>query len=403
MLIEEIIREYKRTHLDHIEDTVMFQGKPGAQSTVAFYKDILSTLRGESSDAVKVSVKWDGAPAVVVGTDPSNGRFFVGTKAVFNQTPKINYTKQDIADNHGTEALGQKLLKCLVHLSKLNIKGVYQGDMMFTDDSLKSENINGKPHVIFKPNEITYAVPQDSDLAKQIQSAKVGVVFHTTYTGDSLADMSAQGGADVSEFGSDSSVWYDNADYKDVSGTATFTAEETAEFSAEIGRLEQLLEKVPANLDAMLSSNSFFKKFFEMYINDQVKKGVLPSDVNAFIQGFVEFFTARKEAEKATKKTQRAISSRDQQIQDMNQYISSIKAPLSAALEFYKQAQKMKSTVMKKLDQASSIGTFDRTENGLEVTAPEGYVAVGRDGSAVKLVDRLTFSRRNLSKPKNFD
>src|SRR6056300_651543 len=169
MLIEDVLTEFKRTHLEHIEDIVITDGYEGGQAVLDYFRGLLLTLKGTSSEAVKVSVKWDGAPAVVCGINPDNGKFFVGTKSVFAKAAKINYTKQDIARNHGTDDLGQKLLKCLVHLKKLNITGVVQGDMMFTDDTLAVKDINGKPFVTFQPNEIVYAVPQDSDLGRQIE------------------------------------------------------------------------------------------------------------------------------------------------------------------------------------------------------------------------------------------
>jgi hypothetical protein len=213
MLIEDVLTEFKRTHLEHIEDIIITDGYVGGQAVVEYFRGLLLTLKGTSSEAMSVSVKWDGAPAVVCGTNPDNGQFFVGTKSVFAQAAKINYTKKDIAKNHGTDELGQKLLKCLVHLKKLNIQGVVQGDLLYTDEDITRKNIDGKPHLTFTPNQITYAVPEGGDLAKQIDRAKVGIIFHTTYTGDSLSSMNAQGGADVSSFVKSNVVFFDNASY----------------------------------------------------------------------------------------------------------------------------------------------------------------------------------------------
>jgi len=120
MLIEEVLREFKRTHLEHIEDIILTSGYQGGEAVVGYFTDIYNMLKGQSSTALQMSVKWDGAPAVICGINPANGKFFVGTKSVFAKSPKINYTKKDIATNHGTGDLGEKLLKCLVHLSKLH-------------------------------------------------------------------------------------------------------------------------------------------------------------------------------------------------------------------------------------------------------------------------------------------
>ena len=402
MLVEEVLNEFKRTHLEHIEDIILTNGYQGGQAVIDYYRGLLVTLQGTSAESVKVSVKWDGAPAVVCGTNPDNGRWFVGTKSVFAQTPKINYTKADIARNHGTDDLGQKLLKCLVHIKKLNIQGVVQGDLLFTEDDLTRKPINGKQHITFTPNTITYAVEEGTDIAKQIETAKVGIIFHTTYSGDSLADMDAQAGADVQSFNKSPDVFFDNASYKDVSGSAKFTKEETAKFMQQIDTLEKLLASVPRNLSDMFRGNQDFVPFFQMYINDQVKQGRLPTNANQFVAGFQKFYQDRMEKQIAGLKAQKALALRQEKIKNMPVFLNRLKRPLQAMLNFYRQTQAMKISILQKMNQAMQIGSFSQTDNGLEVTEPEGFVAVDKQGGAVKLVDRLGFSRRNLTAIKKF-
>ena len=402
MLIEDVLTEFKRTHLEHIEDIIITDGFEGGKAVVEYFRGLLLTLKGTSSEAVKVSVKWDGAPAVVCGVNPDNGRFFVGTKSVFAQSPKINYTKRDIAKNHGTDDLGQKLLKCLVHLKKINMNGVYQGDLLFTDEDITRKNIDGKPHLTFNPNTITYAVPEQSELGKQIDVAKVGIIFHTTYVGETLADMNASAGANIEEFSKNSSVFFDNASYKDVSGSAKFTDDETKIFLAEIDKLESLLSRVPRNLSNLFGANQDFVPFFQMYINFMVKEGQLPQNSTEFLQGFRKFYIDRMQQQISGLKAQRALDLRQDKIKQMPQFLAKLKIPLQNMLSFYKQVQRMKMFVLKKMNQAMAIGSFQQTENGLEVTEPEGFVAVDKTGNAVKLVDRLGFSRRNLTAISKF-
>ena len=402
MIIEDILNEFKRTHLEHIEDIVITDGYEGGKAVIEYFRGLLLTLKGTSSEAMSVSVKWDGAPAVVCGTNPDNGKFFVGTKSVFAQNAKINYTKRDIANNHGTDDLGQKLLKCLVHLKKLNISNVVQGDLLFTDDDIVRKNIDGKPHLTFNPNTITYAVPEGGDLANKIDRAKVGIIFHTTYTGDTLAEMDAQGGADVSGFTESPDVFFDNATYKDVSGSAKFTDEETKKFYNGIEKLEQLLGNVPNNLSSVLGQNQDFIPTFQMYINAMVKQGELPSDVNKFLQGYRKFYDERMQRQMSALKAQKALQLRQDKMKQMPIFLSKAKKPLQAMLTFYKAVQTMKSFVLKKMNQAMAIGSFSQTDSGLEVTEPEGFVAVDKGGNAVKLVDRLGFSRRNLTAVSKF-
>ena len=402
MLIEDVLNEFKRTHLEHIEDIILTQGYQGGQAVIDYYKGLLVTLQGTSVDPVRVSVKWDGAPAVVCGANPDNGRFFVGTKSVFTQSPKINYTKNDIAKNHGTEDLGQKLLKCLVHLKKLNITGVVQGDLLFTDEDITRKPINGKQHLTFTPNTITYAVEEGSDIAKQIDAAKVGIIFHTTYNGDSLADMNASAGADVESFSKTPDVFFDNATYKDVSGSAKFTKDQTANFMQQIDKLEKLLTSVPRNLSDMFRGNQDFVPFFQMFINDQVKQGKLPTNANQFVIDFQKFYVNRMQQQIAGLKAQKALALRQEKIKNMPQFLNRLKRPLQAMLNFYKQTQAMKIFILQKMNQAMQIGSFSQTDSGLEVTEPEGFVAVDKTGGAVKLVDRLGFSRRNLTAINKF-
>ena len=402
MLIEDVLTEFKRTHLEHIEDIVITDGYEGGKAVLEYFKGLLLTLKGTSSEAMSVSVKWDGAPAVVCGTNPDNGKFFVGTKSVFAQAAKINYTKKDIANNHGTEELGQKLLKCLVHLKKLNIQGVVQGDLLFTDEDITRKNVGGKPHLTFTPNTITYAVPESGDLGKQIDRAKVGIIFHTTYVGDSLSEMNAQGGADVSAFAKSDDVFFDNATYKDVSGSAKFTDDETTQFYNSIEKLETLLNNVPRNLSSVLGQNQDFIPTFQFYINAMVKQGELPSNVNQFLQGFRKFYADRMQKQIAGLKAQKALQLRQDKMKQMPVFLNRAKKPLQAMLTFYKAVQQMKGFVLKKMNQAMAIGSFQQTDGGLEVTEPEGFVAVDKSGGAVKLVDRLGFSRRNLTAVSKF-
>ena len=402
MLIEDVLLEFKRTHLEHIEDIIITDGFEGGQAVIEYFRGLLLTLKGTSSEAVSVSVKWEGAPAVVCGTHPETGKFFVATKSAFAQNAKVNYTKKDIANNHGTDDLGQKLLKCLVHLRKLNIQEVIQGDLLFTDDDLIRKNIDGKPHLTFTPNTITYAVPESSDIGKKIGAAKVGIIFHTTYNGETLADMTASAGASTESFAQSTDVFFDNATYKDVSGSAKFTADETKSFMNGIEKLEALLQNIPRDLQSQLGQNKDFVPMFQMYINAMVKQGQLPSNVNQFLQGFKKFYGDRMQQQIAGLKAQKALALRQDKMKDMPIFMSKIKRPLQAMLTFYKAVQQLKGFVLKKMNQAMAIGSFQQTDNGLEVTDPEGFVAVDKSGNAVKLVDRLGFSKRNLTTVSKF-
>ena len=243
-----------------------------------------------------------------------------------------------------------------------------------------------------------------TEVAKERKAAikKVGIIFHTTYTGDTLADMTASAGADVESFGSSPDVFFDNATYKDVSGSAKFTADETKTFMSGIEKLEGLLQNVPRDLQSQLGQNKDFVPMFQMYINAQVKQGQLPTNVNQFLQGFKKFYADRMQQQISGLKAQKALALRQDKMKQMPVFLNRAKKPLQAMLTFYKAVQQLKGFVLKKMNQAMAIGSFQQTDGGLEVTEPEGFVAVDKSGGAVKLVDRLGFSRRNLTAVSKF-
>ena len=176
----ELITEQagKNLHLEHIEDEILNHGVPGGRGAINFLRSLRDMLAGASRSSVNMTVKWDGAPAIFCGIDPDDDKFFVAKKSVFNVNPKLYKTEQEINDDlSGT--LNEKFKVALRELSKLGIKGVLQGDLMFTDDIEETE-IDRKKYYTFQPNTIVYAVPVKSDLGKRIKKSKIGVVFHTT-------------------------------------------------------------------------------------------------------------------------------------------------------------------------------------------------------------------------------
>jgi len=184
------ITSNKNTHLEHLEDDIINRGSAGGENAVAFLKSVRNMLAGSASGRVNMSVKWDGAPAIICGKNPENGKFFVGTKSVFNKTPKINYTPGDISRNH-SGPVAMKLMACLRDLKRLGITGIYQGDLLFTKGDLRMASIDGEKMITFTPNTITYAVPINSKLGRKISRARIGIVFHTYYSGKDMKSLSA--------------------------------------------------------------------------------------------------------------------------------------------------------------------------------------------------------------------
>ena len=400
---KQYLSESKNTHLEHLEDEIINNGYQGGVNAVEFLKSLRNMLVGSSGKKVNVSVKWDGAPAVICGTNPENGKFFVGSKSVFNVTPKINYTPADIRKNH-SGGLVDKLIVALRELRKLNIKGVVQGDFLYTPDEIKTATIRGEKVITFTPNTITYAIPEDSNLAKRIQSSKMGIIFHTSYTGRKMSNLKAKFGVNVRSFSKTNSVFFDDAGYKDTSGVATFTELESDQYDALLRMAAGSISKGKGVLDLMkrqtnlLSVGARLKIFF----NDFIRRGQTIANVKKLQTQFKTYYTKVLDDEINKRKTKSAKHRFAAQKKEGLRFIDRYEDQIYFAIASYVTLQRTKNYLVNKMNQIKSIGTFIQRGNGFEVTNPEGYVAVDRLGNAVKLVDRLEFSTANFTVSKNW-
>ena len=394
----------KNTHLEHLEDDIINRGSQGGVNAINFLNSVRNMLAGNVGGKLNMSVKWDGAPAVFCGTNPENGKFFVGTKSVFNATPKINYTPNDIRKNHGGE-LANKLQVCLRELPKLGLDGIYQGDLLFTRGDLKAVAIDGEKMITFTPNTITYAVPVGSDIARRIARAKLGIVFHTKYSGKTMSSLTAGFGSIKGQ--GPASVFLASAAFTDTSGSATFNKSELAKFDALIRMAQGSLSKAKPMLDEMskssmsdqLSVGYRLKTFFNAYIRNS-KQGM--DKVAVMQKSFRDYYESFIQAEIDSKKTPKGKEKYIKAKEDGLRFIDRNKTALYFAIASHISLANCKNSLISKLNQVQSIGHFLRTPNGYKVTAPEGFVAVDRVAGAIKLVDRLEFSRANFTIAKDW-
>lgn len=403
MRFREIIAEAdegKNTHLEHIEDLVFLQGKTGAQSALQYINSVRDMLEngGESGN---LTVKWDGAPAIFTGIDPADGKFFVAKKSIFNKKGKVYKTNADIDADIGSEDLNRKMKISLAELSKLGIKGVLQGDLMYTADDLDTAEIDGEESYIFGPNTITYAVPVNSKLGKRIGASKLGIIFHTTYTGDSIPDMQASFGADVSGLNKSSSVWFDDATYKDLSGKASLSQSENRQILSAMNTAASALNSA----DFTAVNNPEYKQLFMQYVNARIKRGdTQVADGAAFANDFANWYNDYIQKDIAKLKNQDpnapAVKSRTDKIAAQNKFVSDNIEGIAGALAVYKDIIALKNMLINKLNKVDSIKSMVRTDKGYQVTNPEGFVAIGTEGGAVKLVDRMEFSKQNFDAVK---
>ena len=397
------ITSEKNTHLEHLEDDIINRGSDGGRNAVNFLKSVRNMLAGSSSGRVNMSVKWDGAPAIICGINPENGKFFVGTKSVFNVTPKINYTPSDIRKNH-SGPVADKLNVCLRELKRLGITGIYQGDLLFTKGDLKSAVIDGEKMITFTPNTITYAVPSDSSIGRRIARARLGIVFHTYYTGKDMKSLTAGFGTVSGKSGS-SSVFLASAGYTDTSGSSTFTSSELSSFDALLRMAQGSLSKAAPLLDIMKSNDSLsvgfrLKAFFNYYIKNS--KGTSMAKVKTLQEMFREYYEQILRAEISARKTESGKQKYKDLLKTNLNFIDKNKNALYFAIASHVSLGNAKNFLIQKLAQIQSIGHFIRTSSGYRVTNPEGFVAVNKSAGSVKLVDRLEFSRANFTIAKDW-
>ena len=398
----------KNLHLEHIEDEILNFGIDGGRASINFVRSLRDMLAGSSRSSVNMTVKWDGAPAIFAGIDPEDGRFFVAKKSVFNVNPKL-YKSADEVDADVSGALNSKFKTALAEFSKLGIKGVLQGDLMFTDD-VSTETIDGKSYLTFQPNTIVYAVDVNSDLGKKIKNAKIGVVWHTTYSGATLQDMKASFGANISGLQTPTSVWMDDATYKDTSGTSTMTAAETEKVTASLSAAGTTFRKINSSLlnKFLTLQNSFTGNLsgasLKTYNNSKVRQGQKITNPSAHAKGYVKWVEDAFQKNIDKLKTPRNKEALEIKKKETVREIKKHAANLSNIIAFQNHIVDAKMGIVSKLNTVKSIGTFIKTSNGFKVVNPEGYVAIDRvSGNAVKLVDRMEFSFNNFTAIKAWD
>jgi len=386
--------------MEHIEDLILNDGVSGAKQIFAFLQQMRDMLGGHTTKKIAATVKWDGAPAIFAGIDPTDGEFFVAKKGIFNKTPKLYKTQADINNDLSGE-LADKFTIALREFKKLGIKsGVFQGDLMFTKGDVRTETIADEKYYTFQPNTIVYAVPINSILGKTISKASIGVVWHTTYTGDSFETMKASFGKGIVEkLNQVGTIWMDDANYKDVSGSATFTAAETAQFNKILSQAGAILQKLPADAVNAFHNDEDLLMRIKTYNNSKVRAGQQIGNTVQHVAGFVHYMNDYYQKEEDKKKTlagKNAVKAKKNQA--LGPIIKTPLVQLKSIFDFMNLVVEAKMMIVAKMNSAAAINTFLRTRQGLKVTSPEGYVAVDHlTGGAVKLVDRLGFSQANFS------
>ena len=397
-----LLTEQKNLHLEHLEDEVLNGGVNGTRSAINFLQSLRDMLAGSSKSRVDVSVKWDGAPAIFVGINPENGKFFVGSKSVFAKNAKLNYSTSDISANHAG-GLADKLKVAFEVLSPLRWNGIFQGDMMFTNNDLKKETIEDRPYVTFQPNTILYAVPYKS--ADSFLSAKMGVVWHTSYSGKTMEDMTAKFGVKLSQIPKTKEAWMQDATYRDVSGTATFNKKDTITITKILSNAGKMFQSLKPAVLSRIVEDEPIRTLIKTFNNTKVKSGEKIKNTRQHTRGVIAFAYDKLKKDVDKVKREQTKKAKQQVMDEKMQFFRSNSSQLVKIFDMQNLLVDAKEMIIRKLEGAKGLTqTFIKTNRGFKVTAPEGFVAVDRlAGTAVKLVDRMEFSMHNFTAAKEWD
>jgi hypothetical protein len=402
--LSEASKEGANLHLEHLEDNILNRGVNGAREAIYFLQSLRDMLAGHSQSKINTTTKWDGAPAIICGINPDNGKFFVGTKSVFNKEGKLNYTNDDIDNNHPNPGLNDKLKVALAFLPKLGIKGIIQGDMMFSKGDIDSKTIDGQSYITFQPNTLVYAVPSDSIMAKKMLAAQMGIVFHTTYNGKSMDSLRASFNIDVANFNQTKDVWFRDASFVDVSGTATFTEAETKTLTGILSQAGRTFQSINSSILNRISTNETFNLYIKTFNNTKVRSGEQIKDTQQHTIQLIRWIEDRLNKEILAAKKEDTKKKRIGEKTEVMRFFRGNASQLKLIFDLMNLIVDSKVMVVRKLETIkTSIDTFVRTDDGFKVTGPEGFVAVDRlTGGALKLIDRLEFAHQNFNAAKNW-
>ena len=382
--------------MTHIEDKVIYGGVKGTRDAIMALRSLRDMLKGEHDGSV--SVKWDGAPAIFAGIDPGDGRFFVAKKGIFNKNPKVYKTPADVdADTSGDLAV--KLKTALSELPALGIKGVVQGDFLYGPGDVKTKKIAGDSYVTFHPNTIVYAVPSGTAAAAEIRKSKIGIVWHTTYTGKTFETMRASYGVNVSKLKKSKAVWSQDAMLRDLTNI-TMSKRDTEEDNEYLSQAGKIFNKISGTTLRALEGQEELQKLIETYNNSFVRAGTVIGNTRGHVSGLIRFVTQRYKKEIDKRKTAKGKDAQQKKLDAILSFFSiQNKKSLEQMFELQKVIVLAKLKLINILNKIAKVKTFVKTRNGYKVTGEEGYVAIDKlGGDAVKIVDRMEFSYNNFSK-----
>lgn len=391
-------KEAQLNHLPHLEDLLFEKGYKGIDLIVSYLQQLQRMLTSGLHN-LRVSVKWDGSPSLLCGTNPDNGKFFVATKSAFNKIPKLNYTEKDIENNHGNGILSYILKQALKYLPELNITNILQGDFLFTHADLVTGFVDNNEYIMFKPNTIIYAIPLNTNLAHIIQEAKIGIVFHTEYTGITFSNLEKQQWHDNGSLTRTKDVWFRDASFID-NGYKNFTEIENLQFERIMQQITTVKHYIVPTVINKFVTLDRLKNLTTRFTNYIIRSGRLNKHTVAELYHFIE---QQCNENIIAGKTVQIKVKRTKEKQELLNFISINIDQLYLIFGLWNLVVDAKHMIIDKFGSGTdnNIKTFVSTKNAFSVTNPEGFVVVRKTGEAIKLVNRFEFAFHNFNNERN--
>lgn len=405
----------KNTHLEHIEDLMLMFGEDGVKESFEYIDDLVRTFSGDPKNSKKFSTKWDGAPAIFCGPDPVDGEFFVAKKGIFNKTPQLFKSISEIQQDKIAEGLKKvftyvfKYMKPLYDSGKL--KDVVQGDFLFHEGTRKIVNdVHNENCIIFKPQLISYCIPDHDELYDAAKKCKVCVVIHARYpitNAKTVQDLSVNFGFDASEHSN-----------RDILILTPFTSELGSSMMITKAEKSKLINWKRTAMRTLPQCSKFLNEISEsyedswsitylikQYFNTRVREGQKVNSAKKFYEDFVKYWEEKFRKEIDKKASAKAKAKWRKQMFDGIVYLKKNKSSFIQMVALYNTIQNIKNIFVPKLEAGERFRTYyyDEKTGTYDVGNQEGYVAIRESDKAVKLVQRLGgFSQRNFNEMKSW-
>lgn len=394
MLTFKLLFEAVHRHSVHIEDLAIMRGTQGIKDALNSYKSILNALKNKES--LPVSIKKDGSPSCITGF--INGKFFIGTKSIFNKKPKICYSEKDI-DSYYDGELADKLktaFSCLKNVITDN-EIIYQGDILYTKSFLTSKDIDGIESWCFQPNSIMYTVPKNTPLGKKIEESEIGICFHTRYISDGIDPKSitlSDFNVNKDDFKQSKEVLIINPYIKNESTIALLTPEQTS-------TLERIIKDIENASNGIKTPSEKLQCYILAYVNSLYKYSMIPEEKR--FDGFLDYLETEMQKGILEKKTEKGKEAERQKWMSLKHDAYEEKASLASLFIIHARLTEAKLIIKSYLDKLnSSKNFFVRKDGTIEATGEEGYVIISGNANSCKIVDRGAFSKVNFNIDNNY-